>query len=455
MKIIDKVEAIKQQELTAKENLEQMYSTIEEKNDDINAFVELDYERAQKTAEEIDAKIKNGEESGKLAGLVIGIKSNINVADLIVSAASPTLTKYIGSYNATVIEKILAEDGVIVGLTNMDEFAAGSSTETSVYGPTNNPKAPGHIPGGSSGGSAAAIAAEMCDIALGSDTGGSIRNPASHCGVMGFKPTYGMVSRQGLLDLSMSLDQIGPFANDTSGIALMLDTITGYDPKDPTTLERKTDAFVDDINESNLENTTVGVVKEFMDVTDEKIDKVINKSIDDMVSLGAEVKELRFEDINLGLPTYYLINYVEFFSATRKYDGRKYGERIEEVCGPEVARRIEIGSYISQKEFSGKYYKKALQARSLIRNDFNALLKDVDVIAGPTVPKLPHKIGEKLEPMDMYAYDVLTVLANITGIPASSMNSGLVDGIPVGLQLQAKPEDDHKILKTMNAMENN
>ena len=453
MKVIEKVEAIKQQELTAQENLDQMYSIIEEKNDDINAFVELDYERAQKVAQDIDNRIKNNEETGKLAGLVIGIKCNINVEDFIVSAASPTLKEYYGSYNATVIKNIIKEDGVIVGLTNMDEFAAGSSTETSMYGPTNNPNALGHIPGGSSGGSAAAIAANMCDITLGSDTGGSIRNPASHCGVMGFKPTYGMVSRQGLLDLSMSLDQIGPFANDTSGIALMLDVITGYDPYDPTTFERESGEFLDDLECESLENTTVGVVKEFMDVTDEKIDSQINKSIDNLSSLGAEIKELTFEDINLGLPTYYLINYVEFFSATRKYDGRKYGERIEEVCGPEVARRIQIGSYISQKEFSGKYYKKALQARSLIRNDFNALLKDVDIIAGPTVPKLPHKIGEKLETMDMYAYDVLTVLANITGIPASSMNAGRVNDIPVGLQLQAKPEEDHKILSTMSALE--
>ena len=454
MKIIDKLESIKQQELTATENLEDKIGIIEETNSDINAFVELDYERARDVAKDIDTRIKNGEKTGKLAGLVIGIKCNINVEDLIVSAASPTLTEYQGSYNATVINKILSEDGVIVGLTNMDEFAAGSSTETSVYGPTNNPNAPGHIPGGSSGGSAAAIAANMCDIALGSDTGGSIRNPASHCGVMGFKPTYGYVSRQGLLDLAMSLDQIGPFATDTSGLALMLDVITGYDPFDTTTINKDHGTFMEDTNNTTLEGTTVGVVNEFMEVSDEKINSVVNKSIDDMANLGAEIKELNFSDIELGLPTYYLINYVEFFSATRKYDGRKYGERIEEVCGPEVARRIQIGSYISQKEFSGKYYKKALQARSLLRNDFNTLLSDVDVIASPTVPKLHHKIGEKLEPMDMYAYDILTVLANITGIPASSMKAGLVNDIPVGLQLQAKPEEDHKILSTMSALEN-
>ncbi|MGN1322171.1 MAG: Asp-tRNA(Asn)/Glu-tRNA(Gln) amidotransferase subunit GatA [Methanosphaera sp.] len=455
MKIIDKVNSIKNQELTATENLEQMYNVIQEKNDDINAFVETDLPRAQKVAEDIDKRIKNGEETGKLAGLVIGIKSNINVEDYIISAASPTLKDYIGSYNATVINKIQEEDGVIIGLTNMDEFAAGSSTETSMYGPTDNPSAPGHIPGGSSGGSAAAIASGMCDIALGSDTGGSIRNPASHCGVTGFKPTYGLVSRQGLLDLAMSLDQIGPLAKDVTGIALMLDVITGYDPYDPTTMKKETPEFLPYASNTSLDDMTVGVVKEFMDVTDDKINNKINQSIDTLSNLGAEIKELTFEDITLGLPTYYLINYVEFFSATRKYDGRKYGERIEEVCGPEVSRRIQIGSYISQKEFSGKYYKKALQARSLIRNDFNDLLSNVDIIAGPTVPKLPHKIGDQLDPMDMYAYDVLTVLANITGIPAGSMKAGLVDDIPVGIQLQAKPEEDYKVIKTMSALENN
>ncbi|RAP52830.1 MAG: glutaminyl-tRNA synthase (glutamine-hydrolyzing) subunit A, partial [Methanosphaera sp. rholeuAM270] len=310
MKIIEKVNAIKEQELTATENLEQMYNTIEEKNDEINAFVELNYEKAQTVAKDIDERIKNNEKTGKLAGLVIGIKCNINVEDLIISAASPTLKKYVGSYNATVINRIIKEDGVIVGLTNMDEFAAGSSTETSMYGPTNNPNALGHIPGGSSGGSAAAIAANMCDIALGSDTGGSIRNPASHCGVIGFKPTYGMVSRQGLLDLAMSLDQIGPFANDTTGIGLMLDVITGYDPYDTTTLNKQTTPFIEDTENATLDNTTVGVVKEFMDVTDSKINEVVNKSIDKMSDLGAEIKELTFEDVDLGLPTYYLINYV-------------------------------------------------------------------------------------------------------------------------------------------------
>ena len=454
MKVIEKLNSIKNGELTAKENVENFLKVIEEKNDSINAFLELNKESALKKAEAIDEKIANGEEVGNLAGLVFAIKANINVEDLIISAASKTLENYLGSYNATVVDEILAEDGIIIGITNMDEFAAGSSTETSYYGPTQNPNALGRIPGGSSGGSAAASAAEMCDIAIGSDTGGSIRNPASHCGVIGFKPTYGAVSRQGLLDLSMSLDQIGPFANDVSGIALALNTIADYDETECTTLHWDKPDFTEVLEEKSLEGMKIAVCSEFIDVTDDEINKTVNKTINKLVDAGAELVEVSFNYIDLCLPTYYLINYVEFFSATRKYDGRDYGYRIEEVCGEEVLRRIKIGSHIAQAEFSGKYYKRALQARSVIREEINKMLENVDLIVGPTVPKLPHEIGEKLDPMEMYAYDVLTVIANLAGIPAGSIPAGTVDDIPVGLQLQAKPLDDLKIIKAMSVLEN-
>ena len=454
MNVIEKLNSIKSGELTAKENVENFLKVIEEKNDSINAFLELNKESALKKAEAIDEKIANGEEVGNLAGLVFAIKANINVEDLIISAASKTLENYLGSYNATVVDEILAEDGIIIGITNMDEFAAGSSTETSYYGPTQNPNALGRIPGGSSGGSAAASAAEMCDIAIGSDTGGSIRNPASHCGVIGFKPTYGAVSRQGLLDLSMSLDQIGPFANDVSGIALALNTIADYDETECTTLHWDKPDFTEVLEEKSLEGMKIAVCSEFIDVTDDEINKTVNKTINKLVDAGAELVEVSFNYIDLCLPTYYLINYVEFFSATRKYDGRDYGYRIEEVCGEEVLRRIKIGSHIAQAEFSGKYYKRALQARSVIREEINKMLENVDLIVGPTVPKLPHEIGEKLDPMEMYAYDVLTVIANLAGIPAGSIPAGTVDDIPVGLQLQAKPLDDLKIIKAMSVLEN-
>lgn len=459
MNTFEKSQKIKNNDLKATENLENFIATIEKNNPSINAFLEVNKESALSQAKKIDEKIKNGLKVGSLAGLVFGIKANINVEDRIISAASKTLENYYGSYDATVIKKIKEQDGIIIGMCNMDEFAAGSSTESSYFGATENPAAPGHIPGGSSGGSAAAIASEMCDITLGSDTGGSIRNPASHCGVIGFKPTYGAVSRQGLLDLSMSLDQIGPLSDNVSGISMALDTIVGYDETECTSLNQKFSSFTDIATQDreklqeDVKDMKVLCINQFKYVTDEHINKIIDESVDKIGDMGAEVVESSFDYIDLCLPTYYLINYVEFFSSTRKYDGRKYGNKIEDVCGEEVLRRIEMGSYISQQEFSGKYYKKALQARSLIRNEINKLLSDVDLILGPTVPKLPHKIGEKLEPMEMYAYDVLTVIANLAGIPAGSMKAGEYNGIPVGLQLQAKPNDDDKIIKTMAALE--
>ena len=454
MSLLDKERSIKNHEITALENVESFLKTINKKNDSINAFLEIKEDEAIQAAEKIDSKIEKGDKVGKLAGLAVGVKSNINIEDFKITAASKTLENYIGSYNATVVNRIKEQDGIILGVTNMDEFAAGSSTETSYFGYTENPAAPGRIPGGSSGGSAAAVAAEMCDLSLGSDTGGSIRNPASHCGVMGFKPTYGVVSRQGLLDLAMSLDQIGPFAQDAGGIALMLDTIAGYDPIECTSLKDTPDfGGMTEKSQDVLKGMKVGVVKEFFDVSDDKIVNIIEDRIHKMTEAGAEVVELSFDYIDLCLPTYYLINYVEFFSATRKYDGRKYGYRIEDVCGDEVLRRIHIGSYISQKEYSGKYYKKALQARSLIRREITRLLGGVDVIVGPTVPKLPHKLGESLDTMEMYAYDVLTVIANLAGIPAASMKAGEVDGIPVGLQIQGKPLGDAKIVQVMAGLE--
>ncbi|MDD3455282.1 MAG: Asp-tRNA(Asn)/Glu-tRNA(Gln) amidotransferase subunit GatA, partial [Methanobacteriales archaeon] len=446
MDIKSKVEAIKDHELTAEENVENFIETIKEKNPRINAFIEVNREHAIKKAAEIDSRISKDEKVGRLAGLVIGIKSNINVKDFMVSAASKTLENYRGSYDATVIKRIKREDGIIIGMTNMDEFAAGSSTETSYFGVTDNPAAEGRIPGGSSGGSAAAIAAGMCDLTLGSDTGGSIRNPASHCGVYGFKPTYGLVSRQGLLDLAMSFDQIGPLSNDLYGISLLLDVISGYDPKDPTTIKTSGTSLTRPSNKKGSD-LTFGIVKEFQEVTDDPIVDIIEDTINLLREEGYNVVELPFKYIDLCLPTYYLINYVEFFSATRKYDGRKYGYKIEDVCGEEVLRRIQIGSYISQKEFSGKYYRRALQARSLIRKEIEKVLKNVDIILGPTVPKLPHKIGTTLKPMEMYSYDILTVIANLAGIPAASMKIGKVKGIPIGLQLQAKPLEDWKIMK--------
>jgi aspartyl-tRNA(Asn)/glutamyl-tRNA(Gln) amidotransferase subunit A len=432
------------------ESVSRYLERIKGENEKLNAFVEVNPD-ALEDARGVDEKIVDGT-AGKLAGHVIAIKSNINVRGLHATCASKTLFDYVAPYDATVIERIRSQDGVVIGMTNMDEFACGSSGETSAHGQTDNPAALGRIPGGSSSGSAAAVASEMCDMALGSDTGGSIRNPASHCGVIGIKPTYGRVPRYGLIDLAMSLDQIGPFARDVPSAARLLEAISGFNPKEGTTLKAPAEAYSENLS-SDISGYRIGVAKEFETFTDPKIMEVIKARIDALEGMGAEVVEIELPNLGKALPTYYLTVFVEFFSATRKFDGRRYGKKIDEVCGEEVLRRILLGRYISQKEFTGRYYKKALQFRSLIREELTAALEGVDVIAGPTVPKLPHRIGEEIDPMAMYGYDVLTVPANLAGIPAGVMPAGKVDGIPVGLQLQAAPLGEQKILNVMHALE--
>ncbi|MEE8167471.1 MAG: Asp-tRNA(Asn)/Glu-tRNA(Gln) amidotransferase subunit GatA [Candidatus Hydrothermarchaeales archaeon] len=441
---------LKTQSKTAEENVSSFLEKIERRDAEINAFIDLN-NNALEEAREVDKKIERGE-GGKLAGLVIAIKSNMNVRGLRATCASKTLENYVAPYDATVIERIKQEDGVIIGMTNMDEFAAGSSGETSYFGPIQNPSAPGRIPGGSSSGSAAAVAADFCDIALGSDTGGSIRNPASHCGVAGLKPTYGLVPRYGLIDLAMSLDQIGPLARDVYSLGLMLEIIAGYNLKECTTIKNPNGRYSE--LSDDISGYKIGIAREFEEFTDADIMLEINKALKKLEDKGAELVEVKLPNLGKGLSTYYLTVFVEFFSATRKFDGRRYGYKIEEVCGREVLRRIMLGRYISQKEYSGRYYKKALQFRSLIKKEMLEALRHVDVIAGPTVPKLPHRLGDEIkDPLVMYGYDVLTVPTNLAGIPAGVLKAGEVEGIPVGLQVQGTPLDEQRILNTMYAFE--
>jgi aspartyl-tRNA(Asn)/glutamyl-tRNA(Gln) amidotransferase subunit A len=420
---------------------------IEEEDRKINSFILLDKEQITD---------KDRAKEGLLKGMKIAVKSNLCVKGLVTSCASRTLENYVSPYDATVVERIKANGATIIGMANMDEFACGSSGETSYYGPTHNPAAMGHIPGGSSSGSAAAVAAGFADCALGTDTGGSIRNPASHCGIVGFKPTYGVVSRYGLIDLAMSLDQIGPLAKDTATCAKLLEAIAGHDHRDATSLalDKKFYSFTDS-RDPSLRDVKVGYAKEFDElISDQGIRKAVHSALDRMCAAGAQIVDVSLPNLGIAIPTYYLNVYVEFFSGTRKYDGRRYGYKIEEACGEEVLRRILLGSYISQKEFSGRFYRKALQARSVLRRDLSNALKDVDVLAGPTVPKLPHKLGAKIEdPRVMYAYDIFTVLANLAGIPAGVVPAGKADGIPTGLQIMGDVLCDQKVLNVMAGLE--
>ncbi len=416
---------------------------IKKEDKKINAFLHLN-ENALNEAREIDKKAKKG----RLYGYVIAVKSNINVKGMICNCASKTLEDYRAPYDASVISKIRAEDGVIIGMTNMDEFACGSSGESSAFGATQNPAAFGKIPGGSSSGSAAAVAAGFCDIALGSDTGGSIRNPASHCGVVGVKPSYGLVSRYGLIDLSMSLDQIGPIAKNVSDATLILDVIRGKDEKDTTTLDS------DEIKIVDVKNIKIGVVS--VKGVDNQIEKLIENKIGSIKKrFGWNIRNVEIKHINLAVQTYYLLVYVEFFSATRRFDGRRYGKKIEESCGKEVLRRILGGSEISRAEFKGAYYRKALGVKEVIKEEFENVLKKIDCLIMPTVPILPWKIGAGagMKPEEIYAADALTIPANLAEICAVSIPAGLVDDIPIGMQIICGKGQEAKMLSVAREIE--
>lgn len=425
------------------QKIKQLIEKIKKEDKVINSFIYLN-EKAIEQARSLDKKTKKG----KLYGKVIAIKSNINIKGMPITCASKTLENYKGTFDATVIKKIKNEDGLIIGMTNMDEFAAGASGETSAFGPTKNPHNLNKISGGSSSGSAAAVAANFCDIALGSDTGGSIRNPASHCGVVGVKPSYGLVSRYGLIDLSMSLDQIGPIAKNISDALLLLNIIKGKDENDTQSVQSN------EIKIKPLKKIKIGTIK-FKGV-DKKIQELIDKKIE-LISkkFKWKIKKVEIPYIDLAVETYYPLVYSEFFSATRRFDGRRYGKKIEDAAGKEVLRRILGGSEITKAEFESQYYEKALQVKALIKNGFEKIFKEVDAIIIPTVPTLPWNIGEgnKMSPEQMYATDALTSPANLAGICALSMPAGTINSLPIGLQIMCDQFQEEKMFSIAKKIE--
>ncbi len=416
----------------------------------INAFIHVrDEKQLLKEAEEVDRKIKSGK-AGKLAGKIIAVKSCINVKGEITSCGSKTLENYRAPYDATAIEKIRNEDGIIIGMTNMDEFASGSSGETSAFGPTRNPRQLELIPGGSSSGSAVSVAAGFCDMALGTDTGGSIRNPASHCGVVGIKPTYSSVSRYGLIDLSMSLDQIGTLANSVEDAGLLLSVIKGRDEKDSIS-QHSEEIKMNEIQKSP-KNFVIGILD--FEIQNKEIQNLIKKKIDEIAKkYNLKTENIKVKNIDLAIETYYPLVYVEFFSGTRKLDGRRFGKRIEDAAGAEVLRRILGGSEISRAEHGGRYYHQALKIKNLIEKEFSEIFKKVDCIVSATVPKLPHKIGTQISVKEMYEYDALTAPSNLAGNCSISVPVGKISGIPVGIQIMCDKFQEQKMLQIAHAFE--
>ncbi len=418
----------------------------DKKGKKINAFLELNPNILEE-AKKLDSK--KGKK-GKLWGKIIAVKSNINVKGLKISCASKTLEDYEGVYDATVIQKIKDEDGLIIGMVNMDEFACGWSGETSAFGATKNPEALELVAGGTSSGSAATVAAGFCDMALGSDTGGSIRVPSSHCGVVGIKPTYSSVSRYGLIDMAMSLDQIGPIAKNVSDAALLLSVIYGKDERDAISQDGGK------INLKEIKKVPKSIKIGLLDfpIADKRIQEIVELKIRRIAEKYKwKIQKIEIPYIELAVATYFPLVYVEFFSATRRFDGRRYGKRIEEVAGPEVLRRILGGSEISKAEHAGRYYHLALKAKKLIENEIEKAFKKVDCIISPTVPRLPHKIGEKISIQEMFQYDALTSPMSLAGNCALSLPVGNIKGVPIGMQISCNKFQEQKMLQIARAIE--
>lgn len=457
---------IRRGDFTASENLEEKLEVVGKRETEVNAFIELFIAEAREKAREIDSRIASGKKVGRLAGLVLAVKNNIAIRGRKLTCGSRMLENYSAMYNAAVVENALAEDAVVIGSTNMDEFACGSDTTSSAIKQTRNPLDLQRVPGGSSGGSAAAVAYGACDLALASDTGGSIRCPASFCGVTGFKPSYGLVSRYGLVDMAMSLDQVGPIANDVRGAAALLGVIAGEDGRDTTTAGTSSKEFEGLLGKPG-ELLTVGVPKQFFAGCDASVEKVVRNALDKLRGAGHEVVELNVPALEYALPVYYILMYAEFSSGMQRYDGFKYGAPYKEgldlieavseararALGREVKRRILLGTYVTTKEFREAWYTKTLKARSLFKSELEKALREVDLIVGPTMPSLPWKVGEKAKPLEMYLADVLTVPANIAGLPAGTVNAGFAGSLPVGLQMMGSWGRDEVVLRAMREAE--
>jgi aspartyl-tRNA(Asn)/glutamyl-tRNA(Gln) amidotransferase subunit A len=429
----------------------------------VHAFLAVLDEEARRQAGAVDDRIARGEDPGPLAGVPIALKDNLCTRGVVTTAGSKMLAGYRPPYDAAVVEKLRDAGAVAIGKTNLDEFAMGSSTENSAFGPTHNPWDTTRVPGGSSGGSAAAVAAGEATLALGSDTGGSIRQPAALCGIVGHKPTYGLVSRYGLIAFASSLDQIGPFARDCRDAALLLDAIQGKDARDATSVERRVDLEAAKKDGIPLAGVTLALPREYVELTkDAETRAALDAARARFEKLGARIKETRLELADAAIATYYLVATAEASSNLARYDGVHYGHRTaradsletlyarsrSEGLGKEVQRRILLGTFVLSAGHYDAYYMKAQRCRSLIRDDLLRALDGCDAILGPTSPIPAFKLGEKVtDPLTMYAADIFTIAAPLAGFPGVSVPCGFTAaGLPIGLQLVGRMWDDGKLL---------
>ncbi|MHA1339609.1 MAG: Asp-tRNA(Asn)/Glu-tRNA(Gln) amidotransferase subunit GatA [Promethearchaeota archaeon] len=452
-------------EITSEDVVLSCFERIEKVESKIHAYVEIFKKEAVENAKKIDKLKKQGKKLGELAGIPIAIKDIISVKGHQTSASSKMLEGYIAPYDSTVVKRLIREhQAIVIGTTNMDEFAMGSSTESSYYGPTYNPWNLKYVPGGSSGGSAAAISADETILALGTDTGGSIRCPAAYCGVAGIKPTYGRVSRYGIIAYANSLEQVGPISKTVEDSALLLKLMAGKDPFDATTVDVKVDDYLEEIKKG-IENLTIGIPKDFFGQgLNPEVEKNVKNAIKTIEKEGNDIIEVSLPHIEYALPTYYLIAMSEASSNLARYDGIRYGYCTKdyngnfnevfsktrgEGFGPEVRRRIILGTYALSAGYFEMFYIKALKVRNLIRKDFTEAFNNCNILIGPTMPSTAFEIGTKLEaPIQMYLEDILTVPINLAGIPSMSINCGFSSQkLPIGLQIMGNFYKESEIFR--------
>ena len=466
---VEQRKALLNKEVSAVELTEEVYKQVDSVDEKIGAYNSLTKDFALETAKKVDEKINKGEEIAPLAGIPLALKDNINLKSYPTTASSKILSNFVSPYDATVSQKLKDNLIPVIGKANMDEFAMGSSNENSATKIVRNPWNLNKVPGGSSGGSAAAVAAGEATVALGSDTGGSIRLPGSYCGLVGLKPTYGRVSRYGLIAFASSLDQIGPITRTVEDAALLLNVISGHDEKDSTSLNQPVPDFTKDLRK-DLKGVKIGYIKELCsDGLAPDVAAAVQKSIETYKTMGAEIIEISLPLIKYSIAVYYIIATAEASSNLARFDGVKYGYRAKDVdtlydmyvktraqgFGDEVKRRIMLGTYALSSGYYDAYYKKAQQLRRLVKNDFDKAFEKVDVLLSPTCPHTAFDIGSKVEdPLSMYLTDIATITANLAGIPAMNIPVGLdKSGMPIGLQLQANCLNETKLLNVAFKLE--
>lgn len=462
---------IKEKEITIKEVLDSVYNRIENVEEKVSAYVTLTKEQAYNRATKLQERLDNGEDIGIMGGVPIAIKDNICTNGIKTTCSSKMLENFVPFYDATVIEKLENAGAIIIGKTNMDEFAMGSSTENSAIKKTKNPWDLERVPGGSSGGSAAAVACDIAPCALGTDTGGSIRQPASFCNVVGLKPTYGLVSRYGVVAYASSLDQVGPLTKSVEDAAILLNVIAGKDEKDTTSADIPKKDYIKSIKD-DIKGKKIGVPTEFIsDGINEDVKKAYEENLNTLKELGAEIIEIKLDYAKYSLPTYYIIATAEASSNLGRYDGIRYGHRAKDFSsldelyvksrtegfGDEVKRRIMLGTYVLSSGYYDAYYKRGQKVRTLIIDDFKKAFEKCDVIAIPTTPNTSFKFGEKTSnPLEMYLEDIYTVPVNIAGLPGISVPGGFdKNGMPIGMQFISKAFDEENLLQVAYTFEKN